>query len=195
MLFQLSFQVGGSSFRRAPPAPSVERNASRNGLPGSTYSQFDSFAAGGSPPNWTSRLPQRAPSRPARLGGRPLEHVPVRLPEAAQRDVRLRHLYVLVFLSIGSRRIEYLACTSNPNTAWMLQQARNLLMELDDCQRQTRFLVHDRDAKFRASRFTCVNRRDVLGGLIHEYEIAPRHDDRVSAPTGFSAKWKRGSGR
>jgi hypothetical protein len=134
MLSQLSFQVGGSSFRRAPPAPSVERNASRNGLPGSTYSQFDSFAAGGSPPNWTSRLPQRAPSRPARLGGRPLEHVPVRLPEAAQRDVRLRHLYVLVFLSIGSRRIEYLACTSNPNTAWMLQQARNLLMELDDCQ-------------------------------------------------------------
>jgi hypothetical protein len=162
MLSQLSFQVGGSSFRRAPPAPSVERNASRNGLPGSTYSQFDSFAAGGSPPNWTSRLPQRAPSRPARLGG---------------------------------RRIEYLACTSNPNTAWMLQQARNLLMELDDCQRQTRFLVHDRDAKFPASRFTCVNRRDVLGGLIHEYEIAPRHDDRVSAPTGFSAKWKRGSGR
>jgi transposase InsO family protein len=65
--------------------------------------------------------------------------------------VRLRRLYVLVFLSIGSRRIEYLACTSNPNTAWMLQQVRNLLMELDDRDRQIRFLIHDRDAKFPAA--------------------------------------------
>jgi putative transposase len=62
--------------------------------------------------------------------------------------VWLRRLYVLVFLSVGSRRIEYLACTSNPNTAWMLQQARNLLMELDDRDRRVRFLIHDRDAKF-----------------------------------------------
>jgi transposase InsO family protein len=62
--------------------------------------------------------------------------------------VRLRRLYVLVFLSIGSRRIEYLACTSNSNTAWMLQQARNLLMELNDRNREVRFLIHDRDMKF-----------------------------------------------
>src|SRR6266498_1174792 len=62
--------------------------------------------------------------------------------------VWLRRIYVLVFLSIGSRRIEYVACTSKPNTAWMLQQARNLLMELDDRERQVRFLIHDRDAKF-----------------------------------------------
>jgi transposase len=37
--------------------------------------------------------------------------------------VRLRRLYVLVFLSIGSRRIEYFACTSNPNTAWWREVA------------------------------------------------------------------------
>jgi transposase InsO family protein len=60
----------------------------------------------------------------------------------------LRRLYVLVFLSIGSRRIEYVACTSSPNGDWMLQQARNLLMELDDHDRQVRFLIHDRDRKF-----------------------------------------------
>jgi hypothetical protein len=30
----------------------------------------------------------------------------------------------------------------------MLQQARSLLMHLDDCDRQVRFLIHDRDAKF-----------------------------------------------
>jgi putative transposase len=60
----------------------------------------------------------------------------------------LRRLYVLAFISIGSRRVEYLAITSKPNTAWMLQQARNLLMELDDRDQQARFLIHDRDAKF-----------------------------------------------
>jgi putative transposase len=62
--------------------------------------------------------------------------------------VRLRRLYVLAFISIGSCRIEYFAITSKPDTAWMLQQARNLLMELDDHDRQVRFLIHDRDAKF-----------------------------------------------
>jgi putative transposase len=62
--------------------------------------------------------------------------------------VWLRRLYVLVFVSIGSRRVEYFACTSEPNTAWMLQQARNLLMELDDRDRRASFLIHDRDTKF-----------------------------------------------
>jgi len=63
--------------------------------------------------------------------------------------VLLRRLYVLVFIRIGSRRIEYLACTSNPDRAWMMQQARNLLMEIDDDSGQRlRFLVHDRDKKF-----------------------------------------------
>jgi len=60
----------------------------------------------------------------------------------------LRRIYVLAFLSLGGRRIEYVACTSKPNTAWMLQQARNLLMALDNRERQVRFLLHDRDAKF-----------------------------------------------
>ena len=62
--------------------------------------------------------------------------------------VWLRRLYVLAFISIGSRRVEYFAITSKPDTAWMLQQAHNLLMELDDHDRQVRFLIHDRDAKF-----------------------------------------------
>jgi putative transposase len=55
---------------------------------------------------------------------------------------------VLVFLSIGSRRVEYFACTNNPNTAGMLQQARNPLMNLGDRDRTARFLLHDRDSKF-----------------------------------------------
>jgi transposase InsO family protein len=62
--------------------------------------------------------------------------------------VLLRRLYVLVFICISSRRIEYVACTSSPDGAWMVQQARNLLMDLDDRGQRPRFLVHDRDAKF-----------------------------------------------
>jgi transposase InsO family protein len=58
--------------------------------------------------------------------------------------VFLRRLYVLAFITVASRRIEYFAL----NTAWMLQQARNLLMQFDDHNRQVRFLLHDRDAKF-----------------------------------------------
>jgi putative transposase len=62
--------------------------------------------------------------------------------------VLLRRLYVLAFISIGSRRIEYVALTSKPDTAWMLQQARNLMMDLDYRDGPVRFLIHDRDAKF-----------------------------------------------
>lgn len=65
--------------------------------------------------------------------------------------VWLRRLYVLVFLSLGSRRVEYMACTSSPDPRWMLQQARTLLMDLDERGRQIRFLVHDRDTKFAAA--------------------------------------------
>ena len=62
--------------------------------------------------------------------------------------VLLRRLYVLVFICIGSRRIEYVACTRNPDGVWMLQQARNLLMDLDDRGQRPRLLIHDRDSKF-----------------------------------------------
>ena len=62
--------------------------------------------------------------------------------------VWLRRLYVLFFVSIETRRVEYVACTSKPDMSWMTQQARNLLMDLDDGRRRPRFLVHDRDTKF-----------------------------------------------
>jgi putative transposase len=60
----------------------------------------------------------------------------------------LKRIYVLFFISLGSRRIEFVACTPNPTGAWVAQQARNLLMTLDDCGQAPRFLIHDRDAKF-----------------------------------------------
>jgi putative transposase len=60
----------------------------------------------------------------------------------------LKRIYVLFFLSLESRRIEFVACTANPTGAWTAQQARNLLMATDDREQPLRFLIHDRDAKF-----------------------------------------------
>ena len=83
----------------------------------------------------------------------------------------LRRLYVLAFISISSRRVEYLAITSKPDTAWMLQQARNLRMQLDDHDRQVRFLIHDRDAKFLRA-FDALLKSDGIN-LIHTPVKAP----------------------
>jgi putative transposase len=58
----------------------------------------------------------------------------------------LQRIY-LFFISLATRRIEYVACTANPDERWITQQARNLVMQLDH-EQPFRFLVHDRDAKF-----------------------------------------------
>jgi transposase InsO family protein len=55
---------------------------------------------------------------------------------------------VLFFISLESRRIEFVACTPNPSGGWTAQQARNLLMAIDDRQGRLSFLIHDRDTKF-----------------------------------------------
>ena len=60
--------------------------------------------------------------------------------------VFLKRIYVLFFISLATRRIEYTACTPNPDAVWTAQQARNL-MQLGD-QRPFRLLIHDRDSKF-----------------------------------------------
>src|SRR6266487_440779 len=62
--------------------------------------------------------------------------------------VWLKRLYVLVFIELDTRRVHLAGVTANPNSAWVIQQARNLLLTLDERGRQVRFLVRDRDAKF-----------------------------------------------
>jgi transposase InsO family protein len=60
----------------------------------------------------------------------------------------LTRIYVLFFVSLERRRIEFVASTSNPDGRWVEQQARNLLMLLADREHSFRFLLHDRDSEF-----------------------------------------------
>jgi putative transposase len=65
--------------------------------------------------------------------------------------VWLRRLYVLFFIELDSRRVHLGGVTANPDGGWVTQQARNLLLVLDERGRQVRFLLRDHDAKFTRS--------------------------------------------
>ncbi len=46
--------------------------------------------------------------------------------------IRLKTLYVLFFVHLGSRRVVLAGVTANPDSAWVSQQARNAAMDLND---------------------------------------------------------------
>jgi putative transposase len=96
--------------------------------------------------------------------------------------VLLRRLYVLFFIELGTRRVHLAGVTANPSSAWVTQQARNLLLVLGERGRPVRFLIRDRDAKF------CRGFDDVFGSAGAQVLVTP-----VQAPNAnaFAERWVR----
>ena len=59
-----------------------------------------------------------------------------------------RNASILAPRSIANRRLHLTDLTNKPNRTWVIQQARNLPMDLDERAERLRFLIRDRDAKF-----------------------------------------------
>ena len=60
-------------------------------------------------------------------------------------------VYVLAVIEHDPRRIRILGATEHPVQSWVVQQARNLLMDLEDAGTGVKFVLHDRDASFTAA--------------------------------------------
>jgi putative transposase len=83
--------------------------------------------------------------------------------------ITLKRIYVFFALEVGRRYVHILGATSHPTGAWTTQQARNLLMDLDERAATFRFLVRDRAGQFTTS-FDAV----LAGAGIDAVKIPPR---------------------
>src|SRR5262249_8773783 len=47
-------------------------------------------------------------------------------------SLRLKTLYALFFIELGTRRVHLAGCTARPTAAWVTQQARNLAWRIQE---------------------------------------------------------------
>jgi putative transposase len=83
--------------------------------------------------------------------------------------ITLKRIYVFFALEVDSRYVHILGTTSHPTGAWTTQQARNLLMDLDERAAAFKFLVRDR-----AGQFTTSSDAVLAGDGINTVKIPPR---------------------
>jgi transposase InsO family protein len=84
--------------------------------------------------------------------------------------ITLKRIYVFFALEVRTRYVHILGTTSHPTGAWTTQQARNLLMDLDDRVATFRFLVRDRAGQFTTASFDAA----LAGARIDTVRIPPR---------------------
>ena len=99
-------------------------------------------------------------------------------------------VYVLAVIEHGTRRIRVLGATEHPVQSWVMQQARNLLMDLEDAGIRAKFILHDRDASFTATFDSVFQAAGIR--VIRSAVQAPRMKPRVAYCTSsgrFVARW------
>ncbi|MGW7007308.1 integrase core domain-containing protein [Streptomyces sp. NPDC054933] len=85
--------------------------------------------------SWTAFLRAQAPS----IVATDLFHV---------GTLFLRRWFVLFFIEHGIRRVHIAGITRHPTRTWVVQQARNYLMDLGECAESITFLIRDRGPYF-----------------------------------------------
>jgi len=91
-------------------------------------------------------------------------------------------VYVLAVIEHGTRRVRVLGATEHPAQAWVVQQARNLLMDLEDARTPVKFVLHDRDASFSAASGAVFQATGVR--VIRSAVQAPRMNSTMERWTG-----------
>lgn len=62
--------------------------------------------------------------------------------------LRLQTLDVFFFIEVGTRRVHRAGITPRPTSAWVNQQARNVLWQLEKSGYPAHYLIRDRDRKY-----------------------------------------------
>jgi putative transposase len=95
----------------------------------------------------------------------------------------LRRLSVLLVIELDTRRVHLAGVTANPNGRWVTQQARDLLLALNEPGHRVRFPLRDRDTK------VCRRFDEVVGSEGAEILLTPvQHPTRTPPPSAGSAR-------
>jgi transposase InsO family protein len=90
--------------------------------------------------------------------------------------------YVLFFIHLGTRKVHVAGVTPHPETAWMIQVARNVTMEAWGCLSPGQYLIHDRDTKYCAAFQHLINAAGV------ERVVLPPRSPNLNA---YAERWVR----